>query len=115
MKEIGYDHPFCKIFRPESILDIPVNDNGLKKKLRAINSFLKTSWLDPMLRLLSKILALAKELSLVDHPLQVVVPFTFLQPAFLLSYLSTCMAEDVRPLFSRFFLLLSSIIIINII
>ena len=102
MKEIGYDHPFCKIFRPESILDIPVNDNGLKKKLCAIDSFLKTSWLDPMLRLLSKILALAKELLLVDHPLQVVVRFA-LPPAFLLSYLSTCMTEDVRPLFSRFF------------
>ena len=31
-EEIGYNHPFCKILRPESILDIPVNDNGLKKK-----------------------------------------------------------------------------------
>ena len=28
---IEYNHPFCKILRPESILDIPVNDNGLKK------------------------------------------------------------------------------------
>ena len=58
MKKIGFSQPFCKILRPESILDIPVNDNGLKKKLCAINSFLKTSWLDPMLRLLSQILAL---------------------------------------------------------
>ena len=30
---IEYNHPFCKILRPESILDIPVNDNGLKKKI----------------------------------------------------------------------------------
>ena len=91
MKKIGYNHPFCKILRPESILDILVNDNDLKKKLCAIKSFPKTSWLDPMLRLLSKILALAKKLSLIDHPLQVVVRFA-LPPAFLLCYLSTCMA-----------------------
>ena len=90
-EEIGYNHPFCKILRPESILVIPVNDNGLKKKVCAINSFLKTSWLDPMLRLLSKILALAKKLSLVDHPLQVVLRFA-LPPAFLLCSLSTCIA-----------------------
>ena len=91
MKKIGYNPPFCKILRPESILDILVNDNDLKKKLCATKSFPKTSWLHPMLRLLSKILALAKKLSLVDHPLQVVVRFA-LPPAFLLCYLSTCMA-----------------------